>query len=146
MLGRFSENGADPVEGGARREMLSVVAALRGERGAALRLLSDLSEAAVIVGEDTAGAAVDLESTRATILGEWINSSGLVEVAVEAPGAAAGRISGGRVLDATVVASDVDSSIGGKLFWPSLLLLPDAAKSNVADGRPASTHVDLDRP
>lgn len=114
MLGRFSEKGADPAEKGARRELLSVVAALRGERGAALRLLSDLSEAAVIVGEDTAGAAVDLESTR--ILGELINSSEFVEITVEAPGIATGRISGGRPLDATVVAPDDDSSIAGKLF------------------------------
>lgn len=114
VLGRFSEKGADPAGKGARRELLSVVAALRGERGAALRPPSDLSEAAVIVGEDTAGAAVDLESTR--ILGELINSSEFVEITAEAPGTAIGRISGGRLPDATVVASDDDSSIAGKLF------------------------------
>lgn len=110
------------------RVPLSVVADLRGERGAALRLLSDLREVVVMVGEDTAGAAEDLESIHDTLRGKFVDGPELpVEVLGRSP------------LANAVVVSDVDSSITG-------MPLLNPVGSTGVNGRPASVQADFDRP
>lgn len=73
-----------------------------------------------MVGEDTAGAAVDLESIHDTTRGEFIDGPEAL----------------GCTPLANAIVSDVDSSIAD---MP--LLDPEGVK-----GRPASAQVDFDRP